>query len=313
MSDSIPAVGILVLNYHQPGVTLACVRRLLEREGENARILWLENDAEVTREEVIRFLEASGLPWVEIDGLGTQLPPAGTLGFVAIPENRGYAGGNNVGARLCQRAGATWVWILNNDTLLESGSSEDLRLAAQARPDIGVWGTVVRNPEGQVYSGGRVKLKDFAIEWVRTSEQLETDPMSFVSGCSLFFHLDVGAQVGFLPEEFFLYYEDPAFSAEIRRAGYSASMVPSVKVFHEEAYTTGNRSDLVEFYNRRNRWFFVKKYFPDHLQSQVRRRWYRYQNLIFRGKFRRVWIERMAYRDFLAGRTGKADHCFSRK
>lgn len=311
MSDSVPAVGILVLNYHQPEITLACVRRLLEREGDQARILWLENDASATREDALRCLEASGLPWVEIDGSGSELPKAGTLGFIPIPENRGYAGGNNVGARLCHRAGVPWVWILNNDTLLEAGSSEDLRLAALARPEVGVWGTTIRNRDGQVYSGGRLKLKDFASEWVRTAEDLEGDPLSFVSGCSLFFRSDLGARLNFLAESYFLYYEDPAFTMDIREQGYLASMVSSVEIFHEEAFTTGYRSDLMEFYNRRNRWYFIQKYFPDHLQVQVRRRWYRYQNLVFRRKWRRFMVEQMAYRDFLAGKMGKTDHCFS--
>ena len=67
-------VGILILSYHQPQVTLACVRRLLDVEGEQVRILWLENDADVTLDTVLPVLEGSGLPWVRLDPDGDVLP-----------------------------------------------------------------------------------------------------------------------------------------------------------------------------------------------------------------------------------------------
>ncbi len=33
-------VGIVILDYHEPEATLACVRRLLEVEGADVRVLW---------------------------------------------------------------------------------------------------------------------------------------------------------------------------------------------------------------------------------------------------------------------------------
>ena len=43
------SVGICVLNYHHPAETLDCVRSLLAKEPATTRILWLENEARLTR------------------------------------------------------------------------------------------------------------------------------------------------------------------------------------------------------------------------------------------------------------------------
>jgi GT2 family glycosyltransferase len=305
-------VGILVLNYRQPTVTLACVRRLLEREGPGTRILWLENGARETLREVREVLATSGLTWEELDPEGVRLPDPGTIGLVPIPENLGYAGGNNVGARLCQRLGVPYLWVLNNDTLLERGSSADLVALAERRPEVGAWGTWIRSREGKLYSGGRIRFRDFSIGFVHEPEVMEADPLAFVSGCSLFFATEVGASVGFLPEHYFLYYEDPAFTLELRKKGLTASIQPEVEIFHEESLTTGRRSPLMEYYNRRNRWHFIARYFPEHL---VRQKWhalYRFQSLLFRGAFGRIRLEWLAYVDYQAGRLGPTQRTWTR-
>jgi hypothetical protein len=298
------AVGILILNYHQPEATLACVRRLLEQEGPGTRIFWLENDAGRTGETAPALLAASGLPWVRIDPERDPLPPAGRIGFIAIPANLGYGGGNNVGLRFLQRQGVAFAWVMNNDTWLDQGSSADLVAAARSRSDIGLWGATLRSPEGVSYSGATLVLKDFSPRLINGPQATEQDPLAYVSGCSLFFPLELGAAVGFLPEDYFLYYEDPAFSMEFRRRGLGVSVVPGVVVNHAESLSTGRRSPLMEYYSRRNRWTFIARYFPEHMRAQRRRVWYRFQSLILRGAFKRAWIEWLAMKDALAGRSG---------
>jgi GT2 family glycosyltransferase len=302
-----------VLNYHHPGETLACVGGLLEREPDTTRILWIENDAALTWNETKEMLDSSGLPYQVLDPAAFSLPPGGMVGVILNAENLGFAGGNNVGLRWLHQLSVPYAWVLNNDTLVLHGNSEALVKAAEDRPEVGAWGTPILTTHAPCYFGGIVSERDFSIKFAQTPQCLETDPMSFVSGCSLFIRTSVAAEVGFIPEHYFLYYEDPSFGCELRKAGYTLSGVWGVLVFHIESLSTGRRSSLMEFYNRRNRWYFIQRYFPDHLSRQKRRIWYRIQKWIFRARFDRIHIEILAYLDFRKGRLGRTQRVFSRR
>ena len=313
-----PLVGICVLNYHHPEETLACVQSLLNREPSTSRILWLENDAQYMRERALQVLAGAQFPWVEVEAGSGILPPEGTVGVVFNEENLGYAGGNNVGLRILHRAGVPYVWILNNDTLLLEGSSQDLVRAAEFRPEVGAWGTTIRAQHtgpfrySVDYFGGIVSMKDFSIALAQDVPTLDTNPHSYVSGCSLFARTEVLAEIGWIPDDYFLYYEDPAVSIELRKRGYRISAVPEVVIDHIESLSTGRRSPLMEFYNRRNRWYFIERYYPEHLGRQKRRMWYTFQKYAFRLKTERIQQEWWAYKDYKARCLGRTTRDFSR-
>lgn len=300
-------VGICILNYHQPEATLACIRRLLEVEGPETRILWIENDFDATRDEVIGFLEHSGLTWTCLDPEMDDLPDSGEIAFIPIPRNLGYAAGNNVGLRCLHRLGIEYAWVMNNDTWLLKGSSRDLIREADLNLDVGIWGTCIRTNHTLPYFGGIIQLKDFSINYAHEASSLSQSELCFISGCSMFFRTQTAKAVGWIPDDYFLYYEDPAFSLEVRKTGRSLGYCPTVELHHMESLSTGRRSNLMEFYNRRNRWLFIQRYYPQHMRAQLRRRWYCYQKLLFRVKFRRLIIEYHALSDFRANLFGETN------
>jgi hypothetical protein len=301
-----PLVGILLLNYHQPEATLACARRILEAEPATSRILWIENDALHGRESCLATLRASGLPWEDLDPEGDRLPPPGTVGLLSNPQNLGYAAGNNVGLRLLHRLDVPYAWILNNDTELLEGGSGALVAASRARPDVGAWGMTIEE-EGGRFSGGVLSPKGFASSPILGAEALESNPLSYVSGCAMFLPTIWAAEAGFIPEEYFLYYEDIAFGYDLRHLGHPPSAVASVRVRHHGSLASGTRSPQVEYYTQRNRWRIIQRYFPAALRTQRWRRLHTFQKLLFRGRLDRIRIERMAYADFRAGRFGPLD------
>jgi hypothetical protein len=305
----VPRVGILILNYHEPEATLACVRRLLEVEGPEARVLWLENDAARTGEAAPALLAASGLSWRRLDPEG-PLPGPGEVGYLAIAGNRGYAGGNNAGLRFLHRHGVPYTWVMNNDTVLDRGCSGDLVRAAVEEPGIGLWGMEVIPEREASASAWQILPRDFSTG-VLTAAQLRTHPMAYVSGCAMFFRTNEAVALGGIPEEYFLYYEDAAFNWEFRRAGFGIACVEAVGVRHAGSMATGRNGGLSEYYCRRNRWRFIQVYFPEQLPAQLRCRFaYRLQKLLFRAQFRRIRLEWQAYRDFRAGRLGPTDRRF---
>ncbi|GLH66880.1 hypothetical protein [Geothrix edaphica] len=299
-----PVVGILVLNYHQPDSTLACIRSLLTREGPETRILWIENDARSSTGSVEELLASHGIPCRKLTAEDDALPAAGQIGLLEIPENLGYAGGNNMGLALLVRHQVPFAWVLNNDTLLLEGSSRDLVEQAREHPEVGLWGTTISTGKRMIF-GGRLVFPTFHTEVLTDPIHLR-DPLTFLNGCSVFMHVVEAMAVGGIPPHYFLYYEDVAFSLLMRRKGRALASLPGVVVAHEESLSSGLRSAVVEYYNRRNRWFFIQEFFPEHLHSNQRRLAYQIQKYLFRFRFRRAWLEWLAYRDFKAQSHGRS-------
>jgi GT2 family glycosyltransferase len=305
-------VGIVVLDYHQPEATLACVRSLLAAEGPETRILWIENDADTALAAARQTLAGSGLAWVLLDPGRDPLPPAGTIGLIPVARNLGYGGGNNVGLRYLHGQGVPYAWVLNNDSLLEAGCSRLLVAAAQGRPEVGLWGTAIRTGPDHCHCGGRIQTRDFAAAMVAEPADLDGEPLAFVSGCSMFLATATAQAAGWIPEDFFLYYEDLAFNWEVRRLGLRVAALATVRVQHLESLSTGRRSRLTEFYNRRNRWLFIQRYFPEQLPGQQRRfLFYQVQKRLLALKFSKLALEWQAWRAFKRGVTGPQPGCYS--
>ncbi|WP_257303648.1 glycosyltransferase family 2 protein [Geothrix campi] len=299
-----PAVGILVLNYHQPDSTLACIQSLLAHEGEETRILWIENDAGSAPGVPEALLASHGIRYRKLSAEDGALPEAGQIGLLEIPENLGYAGGNNVGLAYLADHDVPYAWVLNNDTLLLEGSCLDLVEEARRQPDVGLWGTTVATGRRMIV-GGRLVPPTFHTEVLVDPAGLD-DPLAFINGCSVFMRVADALSVGGIPPHYFLYYEDVAFSLLLRRQGKLLGSNSRVVVAHEESLSSGLRSAVVEYYNRRNRWFLIQEFFPAHLRSNQRRLAYQLQKYLFRFRFKRAWLEWAAYRDFKMQAHGRS-------
>src|SRR3972149_8894642 len=58
--------------------------------------------------------------------------------YIENKENLGYTGGNNVGIKYAMDRRGEFIWLLNNDTLIESDSLDILIRAAKDNPYAGV-------------------------------------------------------------------------------------------------------------------------------------------------------------------------------
>jgi GT2 family glycosyltransferase len=287
------------------------VKRLLEAEGENACVLWLENGAESTWETLQPILDASNLPWSLVDSDTGELPAPGRIGVIPISKNLGYAGGNNIGIRFLHRHGIEFVWLMNNDTILIRGDSQDLLQAARSRPEVALWGMWVGDTQRPSYLGLKLQRKDFAASFLTQASDIEFDPMSFISGCAMFFRTEDAIAVGGIPEIYFMYYEDLAFAWEFRLRGRAFSVVESVEVLHSQPPSLRYRRRFTEYYCRRNRWYFIQQYFPSVLSRQrVLFFTHQMQKLFFRLRFDRIRLEWQAYRDFQKHQMGHATRRF---
>jgi len=187
-------------------------------------------------------------------------------------ENLGFAGGNNLGI---QAAHGKYIFFLNNDTLLRC-KKEDVRCKMfqplidrlESSPKIGMVSPKIRfswraNPiQFAGYTPlSKITLRNRAIGCGEPDHgQYDTaHPTPYAHGAAMMVKREVIEKVGFMPECYFLYYEELDWSMMIRRAGYDIWYEPAMTVYHKESQTTGQQSPLRTYYITRNRLLFVKR------------------------------------------------------
>jgi len=188
------------------------------------------------------------------------------LRLIALPDNLGYAGGNNRGI---EGAGGTWVVFLNNDTQVDPRWLEELAGAIRRHPDAAVFACKVLNyfrrdeidtvghllyPDG--INRGRGRLEKDRGQYDREEE------VFFPSGCAAAYRKDLLDAIGGFDESFFAYGDDTELGLRARLYGARCLLAPAAVVYHKYSETTGTYSEFKVYQVERNRVWVLMKCFP---------------------------------------------------
>jgi GT2 family glycosyltransferase len=239
-----PSVWAVVLNHREADATIRCVASLRRSRYPDLEVLVVDNDS--GPDEVAR--------------LRTAVPA-----LVESGGNLGYAGGNNVGIRAALAGGADAVWLINPDVVVtRSALRHMVRLAGG---DVGVVGCRVLQggadiPTTQSFGGridwdrgGRSILLDagrHAPRWLRGRVR----NVDFAHGASMLIRREVFDEIGLLPEEYFMYFEETEFCLRAGRAGWGVVATPWADVVHHSSRAEGLPSEVYVYYFVRNRIVF---------------------------------------------------------
>ena len=246
------------------------------------------------------------------------------INYLSSANNLGFAGGNNLGIRCGLERGADYVFLLNDDAVVEPSTLGALAQAAEAQPAAGMWGAKIYALEDRrvVISGGGVLQGGWrpmhrsqgARDDSAPGGSAEDRPIAvdFLSGAALLASRKAIEAVGLLDEDFYLYFEDVEWCYRARQRGFSVLAVPQAVVYHPDTRARDPDSPSVTYYSARNSLLFAKKHrlgyavaarmWLGHLRSlaswSLRPRW--------RRKRRQRDALAKALRDFVRGRWGAA-------
>ena len=82
---------------------------------------------------------------------------------------------------------------------------------------------------------------------------------AYAHGASMMVKKELVDAVGFLPDIFFMSYEDLDWSAQIRRAGYKIFYQPTALVYHKESISIGKESANKAYFHNRSRILFMRR------------------------------------------------------
>lgn len=200
---------------------------------------------------------------------------SGRFVIIQTGENLGYAGGNNVGIRYAlARGDCGYVWILNNDTVVEPEALSALVKCLGQDERIGAAGSrlIYYHSPGIVQAKGGSRLYPMQGNTVAVGEGEPDKPfdgepprIDYACGASVIVREDVLLSVGLMNEDYFLYWEDVDWGQRMRLAGYSIVPCNSSRVLHKEGASTGYFSPKADYYWVRNGLRFTARYYPMYL------------------------------------------------
>ncbi|MCJ7804571.1 glycosyltransferase family 2 protein [Patescibacteria group bacterium] len=256
-------------------------------------------------------------PQEEIDSLKKKYPE---FIFLETKKNMGFTGGNNLGIKKALENKADFVFLLNNDTLLDKNLLGELLKALKTDKKIGILspkiyfapgyefhkGRYLKKDQGKViwYAGGLLDWQNIiashqGVDEVDHGQYNQIIPVDFTSGCGMLVKKEVFGKVGFFDERYFLYWEDVDFCQRAKRAAYKIIFVPSAKVWHANAGSSEVGGKLHDYYMTRNRMFFAFKYTSLKMKFALIRESLK---ILFKGS---PW-QKLGIRDFYLRRFGQA-------
>jgi len=190
------------------------------------------------------------------DALRTAYPD---IELLALPENLGWAGGNNVGIKIGLERGYKWICLLNNDTVFPEGQVGAWLDAAHAAPPCLLHPSIFYWDEPDIAQVHPELDKERHARY-RFEDGSPRAHMEFAYGACLAVHREVFERIGMFDERFFLQLEETDFHLRAVAAGYKAYCDPSAKIFHKESRAFGGtRAAIKTYYATRNTLLIIEK------------------------------------------------------
>lgn len=275
-----PMVYIVILNYKGAEDTIACMQSIVNINYSFFKVLVIDNASGDGSDVIIRNY---------LDRIKDK-----RFSFIKTEKNMGYAGGNNVGIRIALKdQSMSYVWILNNDTIVDKNALIEMVDKMEMEQKMGMCGSK------QVYEWDRSKLQGYGGKYNKylglsgtVIDVNKIDKLDFVNGASMLIRRNLLEQIGLFCEDYFLYFEELDLRERSKRQFTIGCAARSV-VYHKEGASIGSNADgqmrsrLSDYYLIRNRILFTRKFHPLCLISVYLGLFYAIFNRIKRKQFDR--------------------------
>jgi len=186
--------------------------------------------------------------------------------YIHAPEPQSYSSLNNLGVA---KANAKYVWLLNNDVLVEPGCLDKMIQVLDEKPEVGIVGAKLLFPErtiqhlGVIFNAYGVPRhlgwsKPDGPEYEPSQRSGYFDSVTFA--CALI-RKDLWDKLGGLDTDYYFNYEDVDFCLRAREAGFRCYVTHEATAIHLEGQSldmrkTAKHSVMANLAVLRDKWIF---------------------------------------------------------
>lgn len=242
--NNLPELSIITVNYNGLKDTCELIKSLQTHISLSYEIIVVDNASKVNEAAILQ----------------ENYPHIITI---RSEKNLGFSGGNNLGI---YQAKGKYIFLLNNDTFIEKNTFHYLIEKLESSPKIGAISPKIKfafPPRNIQFAGytplSRITLRNDLIGFGEAENGQYEIPIHtpYCHGAAMMIKKEVIEKVGYMPEIYFLYYEEIDWSTKIEKAGYELWYEPQCTVYHKESQSTGQESYLRTFYLTRNRLLYA--------------------------------------------------------
>lgn len=218
---------------------MACVATVLRMNYSNLRVVVVDNNSTIGSD--VRLRER----WTESE-------------VIHSPANLGFAGGANLGIERSLACGADYIFTLNNDTIVDRECLSELVVAAEQNPKVGIVGPKIYYldiPNRIWFAGANRNKLTFSL--MRFEKGKPDGPefdqpreVNYLCAGAMLVRREVFERVGLFDPGYFMYYEDCDFCIRVNAQGYLMYYIPTARVWHKVAASTGGEGSPSEIYYR---------------------------------------------------------------
>jgi len=253
-----PQVSVIIVNYNTTDLLIDCLDSIYDKTKDiHFEIVVVDNASDESPQEIIndKFKEVT---------------------FIENEINLGFAKANNLAI---ERSTAKYCFLLNPDTLLINNAikifysfmqmPESKNIACcggsiydqfmTPRVAYGHFPTIMQI----IYELGLKHI--FRMHFKRNisltcvNEDNFIKEVDYVTGAAIFIRKSALKEVGFLDEDFFMYFEETELCHRLRRSGWKCVILPEAKIKHLVGQSIESFSDRYIALSQRSKYLFYKK------------------------------------------------------
>jgi GT2 family glycosyltransferase len=217
-----PKVSVIILNWNGLEDTIDCLASLKKITYSNYEVILVDNassgdDVEVLREKYGDYIH-----------------------IIANDKNYGFSEGNNIGMRHALDKQSNYMFLLNNDTVLDPSALTELVKVSESDSTIGITGGKVYfydKPDVLQTVGGEINWWLGKLKHYNNREDIgqfeEIADRDFIYATAMLIKREVVEKISLLDSKFFFGIEEYDYCTRAKRAGFRVVYVPSSKVWHK--------------------------------------------------------------------------------
>lgn len=278
-------VSIVLLSYKGAEDTIECIGSLMNLNNKNINILIVDNcspdDTVKKLETNLNELYKDDFKLIKYDSKIKKYSNSKANSKIILilnDKNAGFSAGNNVGIRFSRLyLKNKYIWILNNDTIVEKNNIDYLTNEMKRYNDNAMIGStimeyydkdIIQRVCGNKYNSLIATKKTYYNGYSINDIDKIKPKFDYIAGCSVFTTDKILNSIGDMSEEFFLYYEDVDLSMKAKKNKIGLYWCKNSIVYHKHGASIGGA-------NIKRKKNYFSEYQADYNALVYNKKWYK--------------------------------------